>query len=120
MPVSGSANPNEPPAPGVPNALSEDPKTHKGAGLAKPRENDVSTCNTLSRSPFVGGIAGFFSASRVLGVKPISEPPVAALPYSLAIDRASHRDGRSLLCAIGLPVPEETRFSANYEQQTVG
>ena len=27
MPVSGSANPNEPPAPGVPNALSEEPKT---------------------------------------------------------------------------------------------
>ena len=35
MPVSGSANPKEPPAPGVPNALSEDPNVHVGLGLLR-------------------------------------------------------------------------------------
>ena len=42
-----------------------------GLGLQKPREKNVSTCNTLSRNPLVGGIAGSFRASRVLGVNPI-------------------------------------------------
>ena len=32
-PVSGSANPNEPPAPGVPNALPDEPKVNLGKGL---------------------------------------------------------------------------------------
>ena len=61
MPVFGSANPNEPPNPGVPNASSEEPKTHRELGLPKPTENVASTSSTLSRSPFVGGIAGFLA-----------------------------------------------------------
>ena len=42
----------------------------------------------LSRTPFVGGIAAFFRALNTLGLKPISRPPVAALPYSFASARA--------------------------------
>ncbi len=64
-------------APGVPNALSEEPKRNCGKGFKKPRENAVSTCITLSRNPLVGGIAGYGRASRMAAVKPISEPPVA-------------------------------------------
>jgi hypothetical protein len=61
------------------SSLSEDPKTALGLGLLKPREYAVSSmCNTLSRCPFVGGIADSFSASTITGLKPISEPPVAA------------------------------------------
>ena len=36
MPVSGSANPNEPPAPGHPNARSDEPNTNVGRRLAEP------------------------------------------------------------------------------------
>ena len=51
-----------------------------GNGSKQPSENTVSTCSTLSRMPLVGGVAGWVSASRVLGVMPRSEPPVAAHP----------------------------------------
>ena len=84
MPVSGSANPNEPPTPGVPNAFSEEPNTNVGKGFVKPSENAVSICNTLSRKPSVGGVGGLVRASRVGVVMPSSEPPVATEPYSLA------------------------------------
>jgi hypothetical protein len=94
MPVSGSANPNEPPIPAVPNACSEEPKVIGLGGFKKPSDHDTSTCISLSRNPFVGGTPGFVKASRVVDDKPISEPPVAASPYSCAID-----------CAVPMPFP---------------
>jgi hypothetical protein len=44
-----------PPAPGVPNALSDEPKMKLGKGLIKPSEKAVSTRNTLPYNPAVGG-----------------------------------------------------------------
>ena len=88
MPVSGSANLNEPPMPGGPNAFSEEPNTNFGKGFVKPSKIAVSTRNTLSRKPSVGGIGGLVRASRVGVAMPSSEPPVATEPYSLATDRA--------------------------------
>ena len=70
MPVSGSANPNEPPAPGQPKALSDEPNTNVDVGLPKPSEYDVGTCNTLSRNLPVGGTAGPASASRTPAAQP--------------------------------------------------
>ena len=57
-PVSGSANPNEPPAPGHPKALPEEPNTNEGMGLPKPSEYEVSMNITLSRPLLLGGTAG--------------------------------------------------------------
>src|SRR5271167_5134713 len=88
MPVSGSAKPNEPPAPGVPKAFIDEPKRQMGLGLLKPKEKFESMYNTLSRNPFVGGCAGVFRASRAPSLRPSSGLLVAALPYSLAIERA--------------------------------
>src|SRR6476620_5101646 len=88
VPVSGSANAKDPPAPGVPNAVLDDPNTHLDVGLLKPSEYKVSALPRKSRAPPVGITAGAFSASNTSVVKPNSAPPVAATPYSLASDRA--------------------------------
>ena len=58
----------------------DDPNTNLDVGLPKPRENDVSICGTLSRSPLVGGVAGASRASRTAELTASSDPPVAALP----------------------------------------
>src|SRR4030095_13202503 len=77
MPVSGSAKPKDPPAPGVPNALFDEPKTNFEKGLMKPSENMVSRCNTLSRNPFIGGNAGVANTLSTPG-RAVTAPSTAA------------------------------------------
>ncbi len=80
MPVSGSANPNEPPAPGQPKALSDEPNTNLDVGLPKPSEYDVSRCMHLVAQSTGRRHGGTLQCVADTALKPSFESPVAALP----------------------------------------
>src|SRR5688500_20369953 len=86
MPISGSANPIAPPAPGDPKDDGL-PKGMLALGFMKPSENFASPFMHSSKKPLADGVAGAASSVNVSGIRPNSPPRANAL-YARAMARA--------------------------------